>query len=88
MSEDERDGTAIQARFDGPDFARIEDWRRSQTRIPPLAETVRMLVKRGLDAERRSTQRCMIRAKPTNPPMVRRAGEAAKIFGQSTTGNL
>jgi hypothetical protein len=46
--------TAIQARFDGFDFARIENWRRSQKRIPPLAETVRMLVKLGLDAERRA----------------------------------
>jgi hypothetical protein len=51
------EGAAIQARFDGLDFARIEDWRRAQTRIPPLAETVRLLVKRGLDAERRAKGR-------------------------------
>ena len=57
MLEDEREATAIQTRFDGPDFARIEDWRRSQTRIPPLAETVRMLVKRALDADRRTKER-------------------------------
>jgi hypothetical protein len=59
MSEDdaERDGMAIQARFDGPDFARIENWRRLQPKIPPLAETVRMLVKRGLDAEGRTKER-------------------------------
>ena len=30
MLEDESEATAIQTRFDGPDFARIEDWRRSQ----------------------------------------------------------
>lgn len=57
MLEDEREATAIQTRFDGPDFARIEDWRRSQVKIPPLAETVRMLVKRGLDADRRTKER-------------------------------
>jgi len=56
MLEDEREATAIQTRFDWPDFARIEDWRRSQARIPPLAETVRMLVKRGLDADRRTKE--------------------------------
>ena len=56
MEKDE-EATAIQARFDGLDFARIEDWRRAQTRIPPLAETVRMLVKLGLDAERRAKGR-------------------------------
>jgi hypothetical protein len=57
MLEDEREATAIQTRFDGPDFARIENWRRSQARIPALAETVRMLVKRGLDADRRTKER-------------------------------
>ena len=43
--------TAIQARFGGALFERIEEWRRTQRRIPPLADTVRFLVKRGLDAE-------------------------------------
>jgi hypothetical protein len=57
MEKDAEGATAIQARFDGLDFARIEDWRRSQTRIPPLAETVRLLVKLGLDAEGRAKER-------------------------------
>ena len=61
MSEDAMQGAAIQARFDGPDIARIENWRRSQVRIPPLAETVRLLVKRGLDAERAEPTRKLSR---------------------------
>jgi hypothetical protein len=40
--------TAIQARFPGPEFEQIQDWRRRQAKIPPLAEAVRTLVKRGL----------------------------------------
>jgi len=53
MAKDDK-GTAIQCRFDEPDFALIEDWRRAQPKIPALAETVRRLVKRGLDADRRA----------------------------------
>jgi len=57
MLDNERDGAAIQARFSELDFAQIEDWRRLQSRIPPLAETVRILVKRGLEAERGGRKR-------------------------------
>lgn len=42
--------TAIQARFPEPEFEKIEDWRRAQPKIPPLAEAVRTLVKSGLEA--------------------------------------
>jgi hypothetical protein len=41
---------AIQARFPGSEFAQIENWRRAQPEIPPLAEALRTLVKRGLGA--------------------------------------
>ncbi len=40
--------TAIQSRFPGPEFEQIQNWRRAQPKIPPLAEAVRTLVKRGL----------------------------------------
>jgi hypothetical protein len=41
---------AIQAWFDGPEVAEIDEWRRQQSEIPPLAEAMRVLVKRGLAA--------------------------------------
>ncbi|WP_315749583.1 MULTISPECIES: hypothetical protein [unclassified Bradyrhizobium] len=43
--------TAIQARFGDVLFEKIEHWRRLQPKIPPLADTVRFLVSRGLEAE-------------------------------------
>jgi hypothetical protein len=39
---------AIQAWFDGPEVAEIDQWRRQQDEIPNLAEAMRVLVKRGL----------------------------------------
>ena len=36
----------------GPLFALLEDWRRSQPKIPSRNETVRLLLRRALDAER------------------------------------
>jgi hypothetical protein len=68
MLEDEDRGAAVQARFDGPDFARIEDWRRAQPKIPPLSEAVRILVKRGLDADRRKTERTVGKARDRGLP--------------------
>src|SRR5690242_12377411 len=41
---------AIQAWFDGPEVAEIDRWRREQIEIPPLAEAMRVLVRRGLAA--------------------------------------
>ena len=41
---------AIQAWFDGPEVAEIDRWRRQQDEIPPLAEAMRVLVRRGLAA--------------------------------------
>jgi hypothetical protein len=41
---------AIQAWFDGPEVAQIDKWRRQQNEIPPLAEAMRVLVRRGLAA--------------------------------------
>jgi hypothetical protein len=36
----------------GPIFTLIEDWRRSQPKIPSRNEAVRLLLRRALDAER------------------------------------
>ena len=43
-------GVAIQARFSEPELDEIENWRRAQRKIPPLAHAVRALVRRGLKA--------------------------------------
>ena len=46
-----RNNPAVQFR-PKPDLRkRLEDWRRVQDNIPPIADTVRHLVERGLDAE-------------------------------------
>ena len=42
--------TAIQTRFADELFDRIEKWRRTQHRIPPLATSIRILVECGLAA--------------------------------------
>jgi hypothetical protein len=60
----EKDGTNIQARFNGPDFARIEDWRRLQPKIPTLTETVRKLVKLGLVEAERQPRNTLHKSKP------------------------
>jgi len=36
----------------GPIFTLVEDWRRSQPKIPSRNEAVRLLLRRALDAER------------------------------------
>jgi hypothetical protein len=51
----ERDGGAIHARVREPLYGAVEGWRRRQKKIPPLAEAVRQLIKRGLAAEAEST---------------------------------
>jgi hypothetical protein len=37
--------------LEGPIFIRIEDWRRSQPKIPSRANAIRQLVERGLARE-------------------------------------
>jgi hypothetical protein len=45
------DTSAMQVRVSGPLRERVENWRRAQTKIPPLSETLRALIERGLDDE-------------------------------------
>jgi hypothetical protein len=37
--------------LEGPIFALVEDWRRSQPKIPSRNEAIRSLLRRALDAE-------------------------------------
>ena len=41
---------AATTRFPKSEFEAIENWRRAQRKIPPLAEAMRVLVRRGLAA--------------------------------------
>jgi hypothetical protein len=51
MDTKKRDSAAIQVRIEGPFFTLIENWRRSQSKIPSRADALRELVMRGLQAE-------------------------------------
>ena len=45
------DNIAIQFRAKPDLYNRLENWRREQDRIPPVADAARHLIERGLDAE-------------------------------------
>jgi hypothetical protein len=51
MDTAQNGSAAIQVRVEGPIFTRIEDWRRSQSKIPSRSQALRLLVERGLQAE-------------------------------------
>jgi hypothetical protein len=48
-SVDRRQNAAVQLRL-GPLFQLVEDWRRSQPKIPPRSEAIRELVRLALNA--------------------------------------
>jgi hypothetical protein len=50
MSEYQRAKRAVQAWFDGPEIARIDEWRRKQPEVPTWSAAMRELAARGLDA--------------------------------------
>jgi hypothetical protein len=76
--------TAIQARFGDVLFDRIEEWRRTQRRIPPLADTVRKLVERGLDAEASKRNRS---SWEQSPPTNALGGDVKAPRGNFAGGN-
>jgi hypothetical protein len=47
-----RQNAAVQLRL-GPLFELVEDWRRSQPKIPPRSEAIRELVRLALNATQR-----------------------------------
>ncbi len=47
----------INVQFKESDLARLENWRRQQPKIPPLATTIRALVFLGLKAASADTKR-------------------------------
>lgn len=50
MTQEDNYAVAATTRFLQSEFDAVENWRRSQRRIPPLAEALRVLVRRGLAA--------------------------------------
>jgi len=49
--QDRVEAGAIQVRVCGPLFEQLENWRRSQAKIPSRSEALRQLIERGLRAE-------------------------------------
>jgi hypothetical protein len=41
-------GAAVQVRLKGPLYQALENWRRSQPKIPPRAEALREILERAL----------------------------------------
>jgi hypothetical protein len=48
MPDNLENGSAIQVRVRGPLFDRLENWRRSQPKIPSRSEALRALIERAL----------------------------------------
>jgi hypothetical protein len=44
-----KDAAAVRLALEGPDFALVEDWRRSQPKIPSRNEAIRLLLRRALE---------------------------------------
>jgi hypothetical protein len=50
MHDDPQTGSAVQVRISGPLFERLENWRRSQVKIPARSEALRSLIEQALSA--------------------------------------
>jgi hypothetical protein len=46
----------VQTRLSPCEHDRLEDWRRSQPRIPTISDALRALLRHALDAERRPAE--------------------------------
>jgi hypothetical protein len=53
-------GAAVQVRLQGPLFTSLENWRRSQPKILPRSEALRILIERALAPDQtRRRGRCL-----------------------------
>jgi hypothetical protein len=57
-------GAAVQVRLEGPLFAELENWRRTQPKIIPRSWALRQLLERALACDRPSPRRTK-RPRPT-----------------------
>jgi hypothetical protein len=46
MQPNPESGAAVQVRLTGSEFASLENWRRSQKKIPPRSEAIREAIRR------------------------------------------
>jgi hypothetical protein len=46
----------VQTRLSLGEHDRLEDWRRSQPRIPSISDALRVLLRHALDAQRRPSE--------------------------------
>jgi hypothetical protein len=44
-----KDAAVVRLPLEGPIFALVEDWRRSQPKIPSRNEAIRLLIRRALE---------------------------------------
>jgi hypothetical protein len=67
---------AVRLELAGPIFAKLEDWRRSQSRIPSRCEAVRLLLGLALSAHRSGLR----------PPKMQKPSTPSRVTTNSTQG--
>jgi hypothetical protein len=50
--------------LEGPIFALVEDWRRSQPKIPSRNEAIRLLLRRALEGSSENSQPAVVEREP------------------------
>jgi len=61
---------AVRFKLEGPIFSLVEDWRRSQSKIPSRSEAVRLLLARALSAHPDGPRPPELRRQPSSPSRV------------------
>jgi hypothetical protein len=51
---------AVRLQLEGPIFALVEDWRRSQPKIPSRNEAIRLLLRRALERSSENSQAAIV----------------------------
>jgi hypothetical protein len=61
---------AVRIELEGPTFEQVEEWRRSQSKIPSRSEAVRRLLVLALSARPDSARPPELRRQPSGPSRV------------------
>ena len=69
---------AVRLQLEGPIFVLVEDWRRSQPKIPTRTEAIRLLLRRALDTERGAGACEDTAIDRVSPPLNERGRRAAR----------
>jgi hypothetical protein len=67
--------------LEGPIFALVEDWRRSQPKIPSRNEAIRLLLRRALERSSESSEVAVVERDGAAESAVRSAMASAKGAG-------